>query len=206
MQIGNQRSKPCSSLISAKRAQLLRSPFPLSCDHPTSLGLPVCCRVAPSSPLASWPQEGVHPWHWGGGCIQSSLRLFACILFPSVLTYWSQIRVVRESKAHSSVGRQWLEGRRKGRGGSLDGAGWWKSCVGLMWCLQRRGGCWQAATPPAARGFSVVQPLPGCTRWLRAIPAGPREISGGEHGLGTGSRERLRDHGTAECFGTKFPF
>lgn len=41
------------------------------------------------------------------------------------------------------------------------------------------GGCWRAA-----QGFSLVQALPGCTRWLRAIPASPREISAGEHGGG----------------------
>ena len=68
------------------------------------------------------------------------------------------------------------------------------------------GGCWQAASPPAAQGFSLVQPLPGCTRWLRAIPAGPREISAGECGGGAGSRVWVRDKGRAGCLGAKFPF
>lgn len=88
----------------------------------------MCCWVTPSSrldPRSPEPALGrrVHP----------GLRLFVCMLFPSVLTHWNQIRVVAESEAHSSVGDQRLEGRRKGRGGSLDGAGWWESCAGLMW-------------------------------------------------------------------------
>lgn len=66
-----------------------------------------------------------------GRRVRPRLRLLACMLFPSVLTHGSQIRVVRERGAHSSVGGQRLEGRRKRRDGSLDGAGWWESCVGL---------------------------------------------------------------------------
>lgn len=44
-------------------------------------------------------------------------------------------------------------------------------------------------------GFTLVQLLPGCTRWLTAIPAGPREISAGEHGRGAGSWVWVRNQG-----------
>lgn len=40
--------------------------------------------------------------------------------------------------------------------------------------------------PPSAYGFISVQPQYSLTRWLRSIPAGPGEISGGECGVGAG--------------------
>lgn len=40
--------------------------------------------------------------------------------------------------------------------------------------------------PPSAYGFISVQPQYSLARWLRSIPAGPREISAGECGVGAG--------------------
>lgn len=206
MQIGNQRSKPCSSLISAKRAQLLRSPFPLSCDHPTSLGLPVYCRVTPSSRVADWPPGGgaplalrrrVHPGLTQAVCLR--------VVSFSSDTLDSNSRCQRERSPQQCRGSA-AGGEQKGKKWEL---GWGRvggELCGAYVVPSEMGGCWQVTTPPAAPGFSLVQPLPGCTRWLRAISAGPREISGGERGLGAGSRERVRHRGMAECFGAKFPF
>lgn len=97
----------------------------------------------------------------------------------------------------------WRGGEREEVGVQM-GQGGGRTVQGLCGAFEDRR-CWQVVAPPAAQGLSVVQPLPGCTRWLRAIPAGPREISG-EHDMGAGSREQVRDHSMAECFGGKFPF
>lgn len=97
----------------------------------------------------------------------------------------------------------WRGGEREEVGVQM-GQGGGRAVQGLCGAFEDRR-CWQVVAPPAAQGLSVVQPLPGCTRWLRAIPAGPREISG-EHDMGAGSREQVRDHSMAECFGGKFPF
>lgn len=63
---------------------------------------------------------------------------------------------------------------------------------GLCGDFGDREGCWQAAPPPTAQGFRLVQPLPGCTRWLRTIPLAPGKsvlgrVAGGRHqGVGEG--------------------
>lgn len=127
MQIGNQRSKPCSSLISAKRAQLLTSPFPLSCDHPTSLGLPMCCRVAPSSRLASWP-PGPLGWPWGGRCIQGQAFCLHVVSFSSDILESNSCCGRERSPQQCPVS---AEGRRKGRVGVWMGQGGGRAVRGL---------------------------------------------------------------------------
>lgn len=98
MQIGNQRSKLRSSLISTKRAQLLTSPFPLGCDHPTSLGFQ-CAGGLHHHPY--WPLWCLELAL--GRRVQPGLRLHVCTFLPSVPICQGQIRVGGGTGARSIV-------------------------------------------------------------------------------------------------------
>lgn len=113
--------------------------------------------------------------------------------------------VERAEPPASSRVRGWREGEGDNAGARMEQGGG-GAMQGLCGDFGDRGGCWHVAPPPTAQGFSLLQPLPGCIRWLRAIPAGPREISAGERGRGAGSGVWVRDQGRAGCLGAKFPF
>lgn len=163
MQIGNQRSKLCSSLISTKRAQLLTSPLPLGCDHPTSL--PSRCAgswrwpLPPHDPCAGSGDEGA----------AGARTVCLCLASFSLVTLC------------------WCSKQSPGSSGVMGwhGVGEWEpygTRAVTLGMEEMVPGC----LPPSAHGFISVQPQYSPTRWLRSIPASPREIRAGECGVGVG--------------------
>lgn len=123
------------------------------------------------------------------------------MLFPSILTCGGQIRVGGESGAPSIVRGSAAGGEGKGKRREPGWSGAEGELCRVCAVTLGTGGCWRVA-----QGFSLVQALPGCTRWLGAIPASRREISAGEHGGGAGGRAWVRGQDRAGCLGAEFPF
>lgn len=203
MQIGNQRSKPRSSLISTKRAQLLTSPFPLGCDHPTSLGLPMCWRVTPSpqpAPQRLWPPELAL-----GRRVQPGFRLFACC-FLQFSHAGVKFVLAERAEPPASSGGQRLEGGEGEEAGARVEQGGGGAVQGLCGDFGDKGGCWQVAPLPLLRDLAWFSP------WL-AAPGGSGQslLAPGKSVLGSvvwggaGSRVWVRDQGRAGCLGAKFP-
>lgn len=124
--------------------------------------------------------------------MQPGLRLLVCTLLPSVLISQGQIRVGGGTGAPSIMVGSVAGVKEKGKRWK---PGWGRAVwelQGLCGDFGDREGCWQAAPPPTAQGFRLVQPLPGCTRWLRTIPLAPGKsvlgrVAGGRHqGVGEG--------------------